>query len=233
MTMGNFKISFNFFVLAVLFISIFGFESCKSKEEIRDEDELGFSSLDSLILQLEQIRILFPSIAQWEEKGAITYAKDSAIINDYSSEMLMEKTFAINMDAAIKLVVEEQYETKLEIVSNGETSLDLSGLGNYVSPWRVIVPDKNGRYLKAAYTAEERTRYSNVTLDDINSYIFNKTSKNSAADFDWLKYVSQAKSVSDFPYNVDITKITIRFTGNYIGGGQPFVKYIVFHLRKT
>lgn len=230
--MGKFKFEFNSILFFALFISVIGFQSCKPKTVEKSQDELGFNNLDSLTLQLEQIRILFPSIAQWEEKGAITYAKDSAIINDFTAEMLLEKTFTINVDAAIQLLVEEQYETHLGIVSNGETTLDLSGLGNYTSPWRVITPDKNGRYLKAAYSAEERTRYSNVTLDQINAYIFNMTSKNPATDFDWLKYVSQAKTVSDFPFDVDVSKITVRFTGKYIGGGQPFVKYIVFNLRR-
>lgn len=206
--------------------------SCESKEIKNDDgdDSLGFKNLDSLTLQLEQIRVLFPSISQWEEKDVIKYAKDSAIIFDNTGEMLLEKTFSINVEAASTMIVEEQFETTLRVVSSGENHLDMSGLKKYVSPWRVITPDRNGRYLKTSYSNEERTRYPNTSLDEINTYIFNQTSKYKAGGFDWLKYVSQAKSASDFPFNVDISKITLKFNGKFIQTNQPFTKYVVFYL---
>lgn len=213
------------FLFAVILI---GFSSCKEKDILIDSnDELGFNRLDSITLQLEQIKVLFPTVEQWEEKGAIRFSKDSAIIFDKNGEMLLNKSFAINADAAKTLSVEQQYQTTLSIITTGD-NIDLTKLNSYVSPWTKIDINASNRYDKRAYTMDEIRRYPATSIQDVLDYIFLQT-RTTQSEFDWNKYLKQAKTIQDFPFEIRISKITLRFKGEYING-QPFEKYIVFYL---
>ncbi len=203
--------------------------SCNSKNSFLDpeNDDLGFSKLDSITLQLEQIKVLFPTIEQWEEIGAIRYTKDSAIVIDRNREMLIEKSFAINIDATKDLIVEEQYETILTIITTGD-NIDLTQLNSYTSPWKKIEATGSNKYTKRAYTIDEIKQYPETSIQNILDYIFLQT-RTTQSEFDWNKYLKQAKSIYEFPFDIKVSKITIRLQGEYING-EPFKKYIVFKL---
>jgi hypothetical protein len=203
--------------------------SCKDKTEVLldNEDLLGFSKMDSITLQLEQIKILFPSVEQWEEKGAIQYSGDSAVVFDRNSEMLLEKPFSINLEATQELLVEMQYETKLSIIHQ-DGNIDLSKLKNYVSPWQKISAGVANRYIKTAFTQDDINQFPETPINQVLEHLFWET-RTTQSEFDWTKYLKQAKSIRDFPFRISISKITLRFRGNYLDG-RPFNKYIIFYL---
>lgn len=203
--------------------------SCRETPEDPSEkaDVLGFQKMDSLTLQLEQIKVLFPTVEQWEERDAIQYRKDSAIVFDRSSEMLLEKTFGLNIEATTEVLVEMQYETKLSIITN-DGEIVLNRLKNYVSPWRKLNQDANNRYIKTAFTQDEIRMFPETPIDKILDHLFWET-RTTQSEFDWTKYLKQAKSIQEFPFKISISKITLRFRGNYISG-DPFVKYVIFYV---
>lgn len=191
-------------------------------------DDLGFSKLDSITLQLEEIKVLFPTVEQWEERGAIQFKSDSAIIYDRFSEMLMEKSFTINIDATKELIVEQQYETQLSIITQ-EEDLVLDKLNKYVSPWMPILTQKgNNKYTKPEYTPEDIRRFPETSINQVLEYLFWET-RTTQSEFDWTKYLKQAKTIQDFPFRISIRKTTLRFRGTYVTG-KSFEKYIVFYL---
>jgi hypothetical protein len=224
MSNKNYKIQYCF----IIFISILLF-SCNNKGINLDteSDDLGFSKMDSITLQLEQIKVLFPTVEQWEETGAIRFTTDSAIIIDRNGEMLLDKTFTINIDATKKLDVEQQYENILTIITNGE-NIDLTKMKRYVSPWRKIEVASSNKYNKSAYTIDEMNTFPQTSIQDILDYIFMQT-RTTQSEFDWNKYLKQSKTIEEFPFDIKVSKITIRLQGEYING-EPFKKYIVFNL---
>ena len=213
-------------VLAVILTTT----SCKEKSVNNEaaSDDLGFSKLDSITLQLEEIKVLFPTVEQWEERGAIQFKSDSAIIYDKFSEMLMEKSFTINIDATQEIIVEQQYETQLCIITQ-DGDLVLDKLNKYVSPWMPILTQKgNNKYTKPEYTPEDIRRFPETSINDVLEYLFWET-RTTQSEFDWTKYLKQAKTIQDFPFKISIKKTTLRFRGTYTTG-KSFEKYIVFYL---
>lgn len=227
---GNIKISktliLNFWALITISLLLF---SCKSKGINLDpeNDELGFSKMDSITLQLEQIKVLFPTVEQWEETGAIRFTKDSAIISDRNGEMLLEKTFTINIDATKEIKVDQQYENILTIITSGD-NIDLTKLDRYVSPWQKIEVANSNKYSKKAYNIEELKTFPPISIQDVLDYIFLQT-RTTQSEFDWNKYLKQSKSINEFPFDIKVSKITIRLQGEYING-EAFKKYIVFNI---
>lgn len=202
--------------------------SCNDVENAGpDNIEIDFNNVDSITIQLEQIKILFPTVEQWEEKGATSYTKDSAIIIDKNGEMLLDKTFRINIDATKNIEVEQQYETILTIITNGD-NVDLTKLNTYVSPWKKITVGSSNRYFKQAYTIDEIKKFPNTEIQDILDYIFLQT-RTTQSEFDWNKYLKQAKTIFDFPFDIRVSKITIRLKGEYLDDSK-FEKFIVFKL---
>jgi hypothetical protein len=203
--------------------------SCKDQTAVLldNEDLLGFSKMDSITLQLEQIKILFPAVEQWEEKGAIVYKGDSAIVYDRNSEMLLEKPFSINLEATQDLLVEMQYETKLSIIHQDGT-IDLSKLKNYVSPWQKINAGVGNRYIKTAFTQDDIRKFPETPINQVLEHLFWET-RTTQSEFDWTKYLKQAKTIQDFPFQISISKIKLRFRGNYLDG-RPFNKLVIFYL---
>jgi hypothetical protein len=204
--------------------------SCQNKVSgnDKDEDPLGFTKKDSITLQLEEIKVLFPTVEQWEEKGAIIFRSDTAIIYDRNSEMLLEKSFTINIDVTKQITVEQQYETTLSIIHpNGDIKLDK--LNKYTSPWIPITTQAgNNKFNKPAFTPEEIRQFPETPIDQVLEYLFWVT-RTTQSEFDWTKYLKQARSIQDFPFDIRISKITFRIKGIYITG-KPFTKYIVFYL---
>jgi hypothetical protein len=212
--------------LAILLATI----SCKGNGDGNEtgSDDLGFSKMDSITLQLEEIKVLFPTVEQWEERGAIQFKSDSAIIYDKFSEMLMGKSFTINIDATKELIVEQQYETQLCIITQ-DGDLILDKLNKYVSPWMPIVTQKgNNKYTKPEYTPEDIRRFPETSINQVLEYLFWET-RTTQSEFDWTKYLKQAKTIQDFPFKISIKKTTLRFRGTYVTG-KSFEKYIVFYL---
>ena len=214
--------------ISLVTFSLFVF-SCNSNDLNLDPEnnDLGFSNLDSITLELEQIKVLFPTVEQWEEKGAITFSKDSAIIHDRNGEMLLDKTFTINLDATIKLDVEQQYETILTIITNGD-NIDLTKMKKYTSPWEVIEVGSSNKYNKQAYTFDEMNTFPQTSIQEILDFIFLQT-RTTQSEFDWNKYLKQTKSINEFPFDIKVSKITLRFIGQYTNG-EKFTKFIVFTL---
>lgn len=210
--------------------SLFFFSCNNNRIDLQPEnDDLGFSKMDSITLQLEQIKVLFPTVEQWEEKGAITFNKDSAIILDRNGEMLLDKSFTINIDATKRLDVEQQYETILTIITTDNNKIDLTQLKHFVSPWKKIeLTSSTNKYNKPAYTPDEIKRFPPTTIQEILDYIFLQT-RTTQSEFDWNKYLKQTKSIDEFPFDIKISKITLRFSGEFTNG-EPFKKYIVFKL---
>lgn len=217
---------FSVFTFAFLFSLIL---SCNENDAIPAPDnvEIDYSTVDSITFQLEQIKVLFPTVEQWEEKGAIVFTKDSAIIQDRNGEMLLDKSFTINLDATKSLLVEQQYETILTIITTGD-NIDLTQLKNYTSPWQKIEVSSSNKYFKRAYTIDEIKVYPPTNIQEILDYIFLQT-RTTQSEFDWNKYLKQSKSIHEFPFDIKISKITLRFTGEY-SDGKVFTKYIVFKL---
>lgn len=224
MSNRNYKIQY-WFILS-LSILLFSCNSNRLKLE-SENDDLGFSKMDSITLQLEQIKILFPTVEQWEESGAIRFTKDSAIISDRNGEMLLEKTFTINIDATRKLDVEQQYENILTIITSGD-NIDLTKLNRYVSPWKKIELTGSNKYNKRTYTIDEMKIFPATSIQDVLDYIFMQT-RTTQSEFDWNKYLKQSKTINEFPFDIKVSKITIRMQGEYLNG-EPFKKYIVFNL---
>lgn len=228
--MKYFYKSIIFNILIISFTTIL-FPSCNNKNSFlnSDNDEFGFEKMDSIALQLEQIRVLFPTVDQWEEDQAITYEKDSAIILDRGGEMLLDKSFTINIDATKNIIVEQQYETVLSIINSGDEDINLSQFKKYESPWMKIEPAvSSNKYTKNAYTVDEIKQFPPTTINEVLDYIFMQT-RTTQSEFDWNKYLKQTKTINDFPFNIKISKITIRMRGEYLNN-QPFKKYIVFKL---
>ena len=204
--------------------------SCENKNVGigKKDDSPELSKMDSITLQLEEIKVLFPTVEQWEEKGAIVFRSDTAIIYDRNSEMLIEKSFTINIDVTKQITVEQQYETRLSIIhQDGDIKLDK--LNKYVSPWTPINTQiGNNKYNKPAYTPEEIRKFPETPINRVLEYLFWET-RTTQSEFDWTKYLKQARSIQDFPFNIRISKITFRIRGEYLTG-KPFTKYIVFYL---
>jgi hypothetical protein len=212
---------------SIVLITIAG--SCKdnTQEFLENEDILGFSKVDSITLELEQIKILFPAVEQWEEKGAIVYQGDSAIVYDRNSEMLLEKPFSINIEATKELIVDMQYETKLSIIHQ-EGNIDLARLKNYVSPWQTLNAGVGNRYIKTAFTQDDIKQFPETPINQVLEHLFWET-RTTQSEFDWTKYLKQAKTIQDFPFMISVSKITLRFRGSYLND-EPFNKAIVFNL---
>lgn len=217
-----------FFSVVTLVISFSLLLSCNNQNSpVPDNLEVDYSTVDSMTFQLEQIKVLFPTVEQWEEKGATVFTKDSAIIYDRNGEMLLDKSFTINIDATKNLQVEQQYETILTIITTGD-NIDLTQLKSYVSPWQKIDVNTSNKYNKRAYTADEIKQYPPTDIQEVLDYIFLQT-RTTQSEFDWNKYLKQSKSINEFPFDIKISKITLRFTGEYTNG-ESFKKYIVFKL---
>lgn len=218
-----------YFFSGVTFVLLFSlFLSCNNRNTlISDNAEIEFGTVDSMTFQLEQIKVLFPTVEQWEERGATIFTKDSAIIYDKNGEMLLDKSFTINLDATKTLLVEQQYETILTIITTGD-NIDLTQLKSYVSPWQKIEVSTSNKYNKRAYTIDEIKQYPATSIQEILDYIFLQT-RTTQSEFDWNKYLKQSKSIYEFPFDIKMSKITLRFTGEY-SNGEPFKKFIVFKL---
>lgn len=184
-------------------------------------------SSDSTVIQLEMIKVLFPAVEQWEEKGATVYTADSVVIFDRNGEMLLEKNFTINIDVTKNMVVEEQYENMLSIISSDD-NVSLEHLERFRSDWKVIEPSLYNRYTKPALSFEEMNNYPPMSIQDILDYIFLQT-RTTQSEFDWNKYLRQAKSIYEFPFQIKVSKITLRLRGEYLNGNK-FEKHIVFKL---
>lgn len=182
---------------------------------------------DSTVIQLEMIKVLFPAVEQWEEKGATVYTADSVVIFDRNGEMLLEKNFTINIDVTKNMVVEEQYENMLSIISSDD-NVSLEHLERFRSDWKVIEPSLYNRYTKPALSFEEMNNYPPMSIQDILDYIFLQT-RTTQSEFDWNKYLRQAKSIYEFPFQIKVSKITLRLRGEYLNGNK-FEKHIVFEL---
>lgn len=217
-------------VFTLLTVALSLTTSCQNKDsgDEKEEDAMGLTKMDSITLQLEEIKVLFPTVEQWEEKGAIIFRSDTAIIYDRNSEMLLEKSFTINIDVTKQIIVEQQYETRLSIIhQDGDIKLDK--LNKYNSPWIPITTQAgNNKYNKPAYTPEEIRQFPETPINNVLEYLFWET-RTTQSEFDWTKYLKQARSIQDFPFNIRISKITFRIKGEYITG-KPFTKYIVFYL---
>ncbi|MCO5232155.1 MAG: hypothetical protein LC105_01710 [Chitinophagales bacterium] len=214
-----------------LFITLILISSCNSKKDFlnSDNDDFGFAKMDSIALQLEQIRVLFPTVDQWEEENAITYRKDSAIVIDKNGEMLLSKSFTINIDATKNIIVEQQYETILIIMNTENEDANLTKFKRYESPWTIIEStSSSNQYTKDAYSVDQIKKFPATSIGEVLDYIFIQT-RTTKSEFDWNKYLRQAKTIYDFPFNIKISKITIRMKGEYLNN-QPFKKYIVFKL---
>lgn len=212
-----------FVLLSILIVSCDGSEDFFKPENT----DMDYAKVDSMTFQLEQIKVLFPTVEQWEERGATVFTKDSAIILDKNGEMLLDKTFTINIDATRKLLVEQQYETILTIITSGD-NIDLTQLKSYKSPWQKIEVNTSNKYNKRAYTIDEVKQFPATSIQEILDYIFLQT-RTTQSEFDWNKYLKQAKTIQDFPFDVKVSKITLRFQGEYTNG-SPFTKYIVFKI---
>ncbi|HUH75685.1 MAG TPA: hypothetical protein VLZ75_14920 [Chitinophagales bacterium] len=226
-TSNKLSLYFNVIVFAIISLFIFSCNSNNLGLE-SNNDELGFSKLDSITLQLEQIKVLFPTVEQWEESGAIRFTKDSAIISDRNGEMLLEKTFTINIDATKEIIVDQQYENILTIITSGD-NIDLTSLNRYTSPWKIIEVSSSNKYSKKAYTIDEIKSFPSTSIQDVLDYIFLQT-RTTQSEFDWNKYLKQSKSINEFPFDIKVSKITIRLRGEYLNG-EPFKKYIVFNIK--
>lgn len=214
-------------VIFVFLSALIGSCNGSGDQSIPENAEENYTSVDSMTFQLEQIRVLFPTVEQWEERGATVFSKDSAIILDKNGEMLLDKTFTINIDATRKLLVEQQYETILTIITTGD-NIDLTQLKSYVSPWQKIEVSTSNKYNKKAYTVDEIKQFPPTTIQEILDYIFLQT-RTTQSEFDWNKYLKQAKTIQDFPFDIKVSKITLRFQGEYTNG-KSFKKFIVFKL---
>lgn len=199
--------------------------SCESNDS-RELGAGGVAEADSTVFQLDRIKVLFPAVEQWEERGATQYTTDSAIIFDRNGEMLLEKNFTINIDVTRSLKIEEQFQTELTVISSDAASADLSKLDKHHSSWKELKPSVGNTYVKAAYSAEQMNQYPNVSIQAILDHIFMQT-RTTKSEFDWNKYLKQAKDIYEFPFRIKMTQITLRLTGEYINGGE-FEKYIVF-----
>lgn len=217
----------NYFKVLLLVLLPLLMISCGNEQgESLDREEVVSS--DSTVIQLEMIKILFPAVEQWDEKGATIYKEDSVVIYDKNGEMLLEKNFTVNIDVTKDMVVEEQYENLLTIISSDE-NVSLDHLEKYQSDWKVIVPSLYNRYNKPAMTFEEMNNYPAMSIQDILDYIFLQT-RTTQSEFDWNKYLKQAKTIYEFPFQIRVSKITLRLRGEYLNGDQ-FEKYVVFKLR--
>lgn len=209
----------------VLLISV---TSCKNSNQFGPDNLYeDFSKVDSMTIELEQIKVLFPTVEQWEEKGATQYSKDSAIIIDKYGEILLDKTFTINADATKSLEVEQQLETILTIITNGD-NVDLTKLNTYRSPWKKIEVSSSNKYYKKAYSNDEIKVFPPTSIQEVLDYIFLQT-RTTQSEFDWNKYLKQAKTIYEFPFDIKVSKITLRFKGVYHDDSK-FEKYIVFKL---
>lgn len=200
--------------------------SCGNKQSAPVGNVEAVSS-DSTVIQLEMIKVLFPAVEQWEEKGATVYTADSVVIFDRNGEMLLEKNFTINIDVTKNMVVEEQYENMLSIISSDD-NVSLEHLERFRSDWKVIEPSLYNRYTKPALSFEEMNNYPPMSIQDILDYIFLQT-RTTQSEFDWNKYLRQAKSIYEFPFQIKVSKITLRLRGEYLNGNK-FEKHIVFML---
>lgn len=216
------------FCFVIVIVSVLSITSCKNNKILGPDNlDEDYSKVDSMTIQLEQIKILFPTVEQWEEKGATVYSKDSAVIIDKNGEILLDKTFTINSDAAKSLEVEQQLETILTIITNGD-NVDLTKLNTYRSPWKKIELSSSNKYNKKAYTSEEIKVFPPTSIQEVLDYIFLQT-RTTQSEFDWTKYLKQAKTIYEFPFDIKVSKITLRFKGEYQDGSK-FEKYIVFKL---
>lgn len=217
--------------LSYLIFFLFLIFSCQNQNDYAPEngDVITRKNQDSITIQLDQIKILFPSVEEWQERGAMRLTPDSAIIKDRKGEMLLSQSFNINADITKNLKVESQYETNLSIITPNDT---ISNLKNYFSGWSLVQQEKGtNKFLKPAYTPATVSGFPDVTKQDILDQIFMKN-RSMQSEFDWNKYLKQANSINDFPFYIRVSRITLRLKGVY-ENGKPFVKYIVFDVDRT
>ncbi len=212
-----------FVFLSMLIVSCGGSDDFSIPENMEDD----YTKVDSITFQMEQIKVLFPTVEQWEERGATIFTKDSVVIWDKNGEMLLDKTFTINIDATKRLLVEQQYETILTIITTGD-NIDLTKLKSFRSPWQKIEVSSSNKYNKKAYTVDDIKQFPPTSIQEVLDYIFLQT-RTTQSEFDWNKYLKQAKTIQEFPFDIKVSKITLRFQGEYTND-RPFTKYIVFNL---
>ncbi len=220
-----FKITFGFLTAIIISIAL---TSCNQNEDLGPTNVDVIDNIeDSTVFQLELIRVLFPAVEVWEERGAAEYRKDSAVIKDRTGEILLSKSFSINVDITKELIVEEQFENLLSVITTSD-SIDLTGIKKYVSPWKEIKPKVYNVYNKSAITLDETNQFPSTSIQSVLDYIFLQT-RTTQSEFDWNKYLKQAKSIHEFPFQIKVSKVTLRMSGEYMDG-RKFKKYIVFEI---
>ncbi|MCO5248838.1 MAG: hypothetical protein M9887_07825 [Chitinophagales bacterium] len=211
-----------YFVFLILSISVFSgaFVSCDNFKSDVDNIDTG-----SIVFDLDGIKVLFPAVDKWEEKDAITYTKDSAIVRDYQGEILLSKTFTVNADIVKTLRVQHQFKTSLSVVTMDRDN-KLKELNRYNSIWKDIPINDKNQFIKEAYTQEEIDQYPDMSVQDVLDEIFYED-RTTQSQFNWENYLKQARSVHEFPFQIRIASVTIKLTGTYIDN-KPFTKYIYF-----
>ena len=205
----------------ILFLTPLYLYSCNTSQNSNIENQ----EQGTITFDLDGIKVLFPSVERWEEKEAIRYAKDSAIVKDYQGEILLPKIFTINADIVKHLKVEHRFKTTLSVIDM-DRDMKVKELNRYDSKWKEIELDKNNQFKKDAYSQDEINQYPDMTVQAVLDEIFYED-RTTQSQFNWENYLKQARTVHDFPFQIRITSVTIKLTGTYTDD-TPFTKYIYF-----
>jgi hypothetical protein len=101
--------------------------------------------------------------------------------------------------------IEQRFETSLA-VSNEGPHLDLLDWKHHYSPWRTLQPTRGNRFLIAAISQEESSRFPAVTAEEIRWVV------KQAAGEGWAELVRDVRHPNDAPCYVALSKISLRIS---------------------
>ncbi len=119
------------------------------------------------------------------------------------------------------LRVEQSYETSATIMNEGP-HCDLIEWKHFNSVWKSLKQNANGQYLSAEYTADERTIFPEVSMDDLKQKVKEQCGE------EWFKLLVKVKSPTEYPCAIGISRYFLRITGIQKDNGKKVTKLIVF-----
>jgi hypothetical protein len=148
---------------------------------------------------------------------------DTVTITAELGESIEGQLITIANSQLTNLTIEQRYETSVTIAGEGP-HCDLLDWKHFYSDWKPLPQNSKGQFTCHQYTVKDAEKFPAISMDSLRQQV-----KQQCGD-EWAKPIANAKTLSERPINVGISRYYLRVTGTRKDNGQSLTKLIIVNM---